>query len=356
MMKLITRLSGAMLVNTAAQRIQITGEFIVEFIAIIVGGVTITGIECLRQGIAAPRCCSVCGFVLRCLDVAETGREGHQLFTAPGRRTWRGCSGGEELGDSDRRTFPVTRVSSPTPFHGLKFTDLIFHFSTAKARGGKLMASNLAISHPEPREEFSDFKNHVSLILKGKVQRPNPSKGGVPIKAIFLSPRPIKLLKRNNNQEIFTFHEHFRHLTGRFNGPHSDVNGFGHGPRNSSTPSSQCCTQLASVVRSSPQCLCQVLNGGGTSLGINVNQTQAIALPGACKVQTPPISSCNGASPAASPAGAPEAPSSPSGTGSKTVPSTQTDGTSGASSIKFSIPLLLLLFSASYVSAFTKIF
>jgi hypothetical protein len=63
---------------------------------------------------------------------------------------------------------------------------------------------------------------------------------------------------------------------------------------NSSTPSSQCCTQLASVVRSSPQCLCQVLNGGGSSLGINVNQTQAIALPGACNVQTPPISSCNG--------------------------------------------------------------
>ncbi|KAH8500320.1 hypothetical protein Peur_042227 [Populus x canadensis] len=126
---------------------------------------------------------------------------------------------------------------------------------------------------------------------------------------------------------------------------------------NSSTPSSQCCTQLASVVRSSPQCLCQVLNGGGSSLGINVNQTQAIALPGACNVQTPPISSCNGASPAASPAGTSEAPTSPSGTGSKTVPSTQTDGTSGASSIEFSIPLLLLLlFAASYGSAFTKVF
>lgn len=63
---------------------------------------------------------------------------------------------------------------------------------------------------------------------------------------------------------------------------------------NSSTPSSQCCTQLASVVRSSPQCLCAVLNGGGSSLGININQTQAIALPGACNVQTPPISRCNG--------------------------------------------------------------
>ncbi|KAJ6721522.1 BIFUNCTIONAL INHIBITOR/LIPID-TRANSFER PROTEIN/SEED STORAGE 2S ALBUMIN SUPERFAMILY PROTEIN [Salix viminalis] len=127
---------------------------------------------------------------------------------------------------------------------------------------------------------------------------------------------------------------------------------------NSSTPSSQCCTQLSSVVRSSPQCLCQVLKGGGSSLGINVNQTQAIALPGACNVQTPPISSCNnGASPAASPAGTPEAPSTPSGTGSKTVPSTETDGTSGGNSVGFSISLLFfLLFAASYGQTLTEIF
>lgn len=63
---------------------------------------------------------------------------------------------------------------------------------------------------------------------------------------------------------------------------------------NSSTPSQTCCTQLASVVRSQPQCLCQVLNGGGSSLGVNINQTQALALPRACNVQTPSISSCNG--------------------------------------------------------------
>lgn len=63
---------------------------------------------------------------------------------------------------------------------------------------------------------------------------------------------------------------------------------------NSSTPSSGCCTQLASVVRSQPQCLCEVLNGGGSSVGININQTQALALPGACNVQTPPLSRCNG--------------------------------------------------------------
>ncbi|EEF45271.1 non-specific lipid transfer protein GPI-anchored 5 [Ricinus communis] len=117
---------------------------------------------------------------------------------------------------------------------------------------------------------------------------------------------------------------------------------------NSSTPSSQCCSQLSSVVRSSPQCLCQVLSGGGSSLGININQTQALALPGACNVQTPPISSCNAASPAASPAGTPEIPNTPSGTGSKTVPSTEVDGTSDGSSIKLSIPLLAFLLFAAF--------
>lgn len=63
---------------------------------------------------------------------------------------------------------------------------------------------------------------------------------------------------------------------------------------NSSTPSSGCCSQLSSVVRSQPQCLCAVLNGGGSSMGLNINRTQALALPGACNVQTPPLSRCNG--------------------------------------------------------------
>ncbi|KAJ9696161.1 hypothetical protein PVL29_008415 [Vitis rotundifolia] len=62
---------------------------------------------------------------------------------------------------------------------------------------------------------------------------------------------------------------------------------------NSSTPSSSCCSQLASIIQSQPQCLCSVLNGGGALLGITVNQTLAVALPGACSVQTPPVSQCN---------------------------------------------------------------
>ncbi|MFQ6632478.1 hypothetical protein Gotur_008910 [Gossypium turneri] len=123
---------------------------------------------------------------------------------------------------------------------------------------------------------------------------------------------------------------------------------------NSSTPSQQCCTQLASVVRSSPQCLCEVLHGGGSSLGINVNRTQALALPGACNVQTPPVSACNGASPAPadSPVGSPESGSTiPTEGGSKTVPSSEEDGSPSSSSngstmTKLTLSLLFFLIVA----------
>lgn len=64
---------------------------------------------------------------------------------------------------------------------------------------------------------------------------------------------------------------------------------------NSSTPSSTCCTSLAGVVQTSPQCLCSVINGTAASnLGVAINQTAALQLPTACNVQTPPLSQCNG--------------------------------------------------------------
>lgn len=63
---------------------------------------------------------------------------------------------------------------------------------------------------------------------------------------------------------------------------------------NTTSPSTSCCSSLSSVVGSQPQCLCTLLKGGGANLGITVNQTLAVALPGACKVQTPPLSRCDG--------------------------------------------------------------
>ncbi|EOX94709.1 PREDICTED: non-specific lipid-transfer protein-like protein At2g13820 isoform X2 [Theobroma cacao] len=105
---------------------------------------------------------------------------------------------------------------------------------------------------------------------------------------------------------------------------------------NSSKPSSSCCSQLANVVRSQPQCLCEVLNGGASSLGVSVNQTQAMALPTACNVKTPPASQCNGGA-------------------SKTVPTTD-DGISTGNSTKLSFSkLFVLLFIAFQASSFITV-
>ncbi|RYR37489.1 hypothetical protein Ahy_A09g042369 isoform B [Arachis hypogaea] len=105
----------------------------------------------------------------------------------------------------------------------------------------------------------------------------------------------------------------------------------------SSTPSSGCCSQLSNVVRSEPQCLCQVLSGGASSsLGITINQTQALALPGACRVNTPPVSQCKGTS----------------GAGSGTIPTTD-GGASSGNSIKLSVPMLfIIVFAATCASTF----
>ncbi|XP_057850731.2 non-specific lipid transfer protein GPI-anchored 15 isoform X1 [Cryptomeria japonica] len=74
------------------------------------------------------------------------------------------------------------------------------------------------------------------------------------------------------------------------------------------TPSQGCCTALSSVVQSSSACLCQLFNTSNP-LGIPINQTRALALPGACKITTPPLSQCNAAgAPATSPSTGSNAP------------------------------------------------
>lgn len=57
---------------------------------------------------------------------------------------------------------------------------------------------------------------------------------------------------------------------------------------NATTPSSGCCTQLATIVKTRPRCVCHVFSG------VNVNQTLAMALPKACNVQTPSLTLCKG--------------------------------------------------------------
>jgi hypothetical protein len=63
---------------------------------------------------------------------------------------------------------------------------------------------------------------------------------------------------------------------------------------NVSAPPSSCCSQLASVVQTNPQCLCAALSGDSSSLGgVTIDKTRALALPQACNVKTPPASKCN---------------------------------------------------------------
>ncbi|XP_078180499.1 non-specific lipid transfer protein GPI-anchored 5-like [Carex rostrata] len=119
---------------------------------------------------------------------------------------------------------------------------------------------------------------------------------------------------------------------------------------NDTTPSGSCCSQLASVVQSEPQCLCSVLNGGSSSsLGITINQTRALALPDACKVQTPSVSKCNtnGGSPAATTPSSTPSKQNPQtdNTGSKDVPNTIVD--SGSTSQKPNFIFFLVLLAAS---------
>ncbi|CAL9138309.1 unnamed protein product [Musa acuminata var. zebrina] len=125
---------------------------------------------------------------------------------------------------------------------------------------------------------------------------------------------------------------------------------------NSSTPSSSCCSQLASVVKSQPACLCSVLNGGASSFGITVNQTRALAMPAACKVQTPPVSECNSVAggPAKSPTSSPAAPETPANPapatpsspraegGSKATPATASYGTSYTPTRSLMLSILFL--------------
>nr|XP_008386477.2 non-specific lipid-transfer protein-like protein At2g13820 [Malus domestica] len=150
---------------------------------------------------------------------------------------------------------------------------------------------------------------------------------------------------------------------------------------NTSNPSSSCCSQLSNVVQSSPQCLCSLVNGA-SSLGITINQTLALSLPRACKVQTPPPSQCKGANgpstssstpPASSPAASsnetpseastPEASISPlasdipssSGGGSKTVPSTNgntSDGSTSRAPLHFVLFLVFVMSCASSLAKF----
>lgn len=130
---------------------------------------------------------------------------------------------------------------------------------------------------------------------------------------------------------------------------------------NVSAPPSSCCSQLASVVQTNPQCLCAALSGDSSSLGgVTIDKTRALELPQACNVKTPPASKCNSAGGGSTPGAAtPATPSSGvpatagTGTGSKTTP-TSPYLTSGGASIRGAVSLVLA-FAAVAVYAISAV-
>ncbi|CAL4936422.1 unnamed protein product [Urochloa decumbens] len=100
---------------------------------------------------------------------------------------------------------------------------------------------------------------------------------------------------------------------------------------NVSAPPTSCCSQLANVVQTSPQCLCAALSGDSSALsGVTIDKTRALKLPQACNVKTPPASKCNSAGGGNAPAAA--TPTAPSSSASGVPVSAGSDAGTGAGS------------------------
>ncbi|KAG8055007.1 hypothetical protein GUJ93_ZPchr0001g31746 [Zizania palustris] len=57
-------------------------------------------------------------------------------------------------------------------------------------------------------------------------------------------------------------------------------------------PDAPCCPELAGLLDSNPVCLCELLAGGASTYQIDVDYKRALALPGICRLRTPPVSAC----------------------------------------------------------------
>eukprot|EP00253_Pinus_taeda_P006860 PITA_06860 len=112
-------------------------------------------------------------------------------------------------------------------------------------------------------------------------------------------------------------------------------------------PSQSCCSGLSNVVKTNPVCLCQLFSGGN-SVGVNINQTLAMAMPAACKITTPSISTCKVVGVPIPPISSPTAPKAPStgstGSGDKTKPTNTGSSPAGVSSAGTFAPTAIGLF------------
>ncbi|KAK1667671.1 hypothetical protein QYE76_055830 [Lolium multiflorum] len=80
-------------------------------------------------------------------------------------------------------------------------------------------------------------------------------------------------------------------------------------------PDKACCPELDGLLQSNPVCLCELLAGGGDSYGVSVDYKRAMALPGVCRLNAPPLSACAAFGVPVGPSASPLTGVSPSATG-----------------------------------------
>ncbi|CAM0883119.1 unnamed protein product [Alopecurus aequalis] len=110
-------------------------------------------------------------------------------------------------------------------------------------------------------------------------------------------------------------------------------------------PDKACCPELDGLLQSNPVCICEVVAGGRESLGISIDYNRAMALPGVCKINAPPLSTCAAFGVPGGPSSAPLTGVSPSATGPQipaATPSTS-PSKSAASSGRFTARGLVAL-------------
>ncbi|CAM8892263.1 hypothetical protein QQ045_027467 [Rhodiola kirilowii] len=102
---------------------------------------------------------------------------------------------------------------------------------------------------------------------------------------------------------------------------------------NLTQPEKPCCSELAGLVDTNPICLCKLLGNAG-SFGVQIDLSRAMKLPDACRVSTPPVSSCSAVGvPVGAPFSSSPAPFGSSDTAEVLTPSTANKD-SGASSLR----------------------
>lgn len=118
-------------------------------------------------------------------------------------------------------------------------------------------------------------------------------------------------------------------------------------------PDKACCPELDGLLQSNPVCLCQLLAGGGESYGVSVDYKRAMALPGVCGLNAPPLSACAAFGVPVGPSSAPLTGVPPSATGPQmpaNTPSTS-PSKSAASSRRFTARGLVALAVAMTAAA-----